>query len=140
MFIHCAVAPVAKWPVGVFVLSSHTENILIGFDVDLMCHFVNGLIHYFICTVTGKSFFDHFDLELQTKVGARLLPVFRVVPAELLPITDAQVNDFCWPHNLSQVESLCVGLEARVAVYVDGEGDTVLFFFIWAAGILAVNS
>ena len=30
-----AVAPVAEQPAGVFVLSSHTENILLGSDIDL---------------------------------------------------------------------------------------------------------
>lgn len=39
---------------------------------------------------------DHLDLELQTKVGTRLLPGVRVAPAEHLPITDVQVGQFCW--------------------------------------------
>lgn len=41
--------------------------------------------------------------------------------------------------NLSQVESFCVGLQASVAVYVNSEEDAVLFFFVWTAGIVAVN-
>lgn len=38
-----AVAPVAKWPIGVFVLSSHTENILILFDIDLVLCLLSGV-------------------------------------------------------------------------------------------------
>lgn len=41
--------------------------------------------------------------------------------------------------NVSQVESLCVGLEIGVAMYVNAEGDAVLFFLGRTVGILTVN-
>lgn len=42
--------------------------------------------------------------------------------------------------NLSQVESLCVGLKERIAMYVNGEGDAVLFFLVYAVDILTMNT
>lgn len=41
--------------------------------------------------------------------------------------------------NVSQVEIHCVGLQARVAVYVQREGDAVLLFSVRAVGILAAH-
>ena len=49
-------------------------------------------------TVAEKSFLDHLDLELQAVVGAGLLPGVGVVPAERLPVTDAQVGESFGPH------------------------------------------
>lgn len=53
---------------------------------------------YVLFTVTGLSIVDHLDLELQAKEGAGLLPGVRVAPAEHIPVTDAQVREFCWSH------------------------------------------
>lgn len=39
-----AVAPGAKRPVGVYVLCSHTENILLIFDIDLKLSFLSGVV------------------------------------------------------------------------------------------------
>lgn len=41
--------------------------------------------------------------------------------------------------DLSQIESRCVGLQARVAVYVKGQEDAVLLLPVRAVGILTVN-
>lgn len=41
--------------------------------------------------------------------------------------------------DLSQIESRCVGLQARVAVYVKGQEDAVLLLPVWAGGILTAN-
>lgn len=41
--------------------------------------------------------------------------------------------------NVSQVEIHCVGLQARVAVYVQREGDAVLLFSVRAVGILTAH-
>lgn len=41
--------------------------------------------------------------------------------------------------NVSQVEIHCVGLQARVAVYVQREGDAVLLLSVRAVGILTAH-
>lgn len=61
----------------------------------------------------------------------------------------ARVDDpFCHTHtlkkktpltDLSQIESRCVGLQARVAAYVNGQEDAVLLLSVRAVGILTVN-
>lgn len=51
-----AFAPVAKWSAGVLVLSSHTENILLGFDFDLIHSVLSGdVLHKRRRGVTGRQ-------------------------------------------------------------------------------------
>lgn len=41
IYLH-AFAPVAKWPASELVLSSHTENVLLGFDIDFILGVLGG--------------------------------------------------------------------------------------------------
>lgn len=43
IYLH-ALAPVAERPVGVLVLSSHTENVLLAFDIDLILRVLGGAV------------------------------------------------------------------------------------------------
>lgn len=118
-----------------------------------------------LLAVTGVSTLDHLDLELQDKEGAGPVPGVRVAPAEDPAIADAEVGKLGGPHwmqqgrcdygemlrwrgnnyanqsltNVSQVEIHCVGLQTRVAVYVQREGDTVLLFSVRTVGILTAH-